>query len=87
MLTAPASIHEQVGELVAGTRQRLGCMAAAAVCAYVQLHAVRTCPYSPSDSTALPHDDRILTNLTCAYNPTDAHAGGYVDARLLLANG
>ena len=76
MLTAPTSLHGQVSELVAGSRQRLRCMAAAAVCACVRPHAVRTRPCSPHDSTPISHDARALTNLTCAYDSTRALAGG-----------
>ena len=76
MLNAPASVHAQVGELVAGARQRLRCMAAAEVCACLRPHAVRTRPCSPHDSTSLSHDALVLTCLAGAYDPTHALAGG-----------
>ena len=40
MLTAPASIHTQVGEIVAYAHQQLSWMATAEVCAHVRLNAV-----------------------------------------------
>ena len=75
MLTASASIHAQVGELVAGARQQLGCVAAAEVCAYAWPHAARTRLCPPPGSTSLSHDARVLTNLACGHDPTDTCVG------------
>ena len=74
MLTAPASVHTQVGELVAGARQRLRFMAAAEVCACLRPHAVRTRPCWPHDSTSFSHDALVLTCLACAHCPIGALA-------------
>ena len=74
MLTAPASVHAQVDELVAGARQRLRCMAAAEVCACLRPHAVQTRPCWPHDSTSFSHDALVLTCLACAHCPIGALA-------------
>ena len=76
MLTPPASIHEKVGELVAGARQQLALVAAAALYAYLRFSTVRTRLWPPPGSTSLSHDARVLTCLACSYDPIRALAGG-----------
>ena len=76
MLTAPASLHTQVGELVAGERQRLGYPATTAVSTQVPLIAVRTSLYMAPTVIASPHADRLLTYLACACDPSRTCAGG-----------
>ena len=75
MLTAPASVHVQVSELVTGKRQRLGYTATTAVGAHARLIAVRTSLCSPASWIALPHGALMLTHLVCAYDPDGACAG------------
>ena len=66
----PFPVPSQVGGLIAALARRLGWRAAAAACAYLGVSAVQTRLYSPSGSTLLPHDARVLTNLACAHDPT-----------------
>ena len=65
-----AAVHSQEGKYVIGAAQRLGCVAATEVCAYVRLHAVRTRSCLLLGSASLPHDARVLTCLACAHDPT-----------------
>ena len=76
MLTAPASVHAQVSELVTGERQRLGYTATTAVSTQVPLLAVQTSLYMAPTVIASPHADRLLTYLACACDPSRTCAGG-----------
>ena len=78
MCWLPTPLHPQVGGLVTGARERLRLMSAAAPCAHVRLVFVLTRLLSPRGLTVSPHNDRVLTHLTCACDPTRAPAGRWM---------